>query len=230
MGRERTLLEARGVTVRFGGLIALDEVDLAVMPGEVVGLIGPNGAGKSTLLDVLVGRRTPSSGRVVLDGQDVTSLLPRERAARGVGIVLQGGHVLEHLDVAAHLELGRLAAARAGRSQRTSAHEAEAFLQHALTSEGIAASVPAGELPHGLQQWLELVTVLATSPRVLLLDEPTSGMDRPGRTRTAALLRAVHTADPSLATVIVEHDPDFIRDVAARVVALAAGRITEAGA
>jgi len=227
---ETALLRALGVSVRFGGLAALDAVDMAVRPGEVVGLVGPNGAGKSTLLDVLAGRRTPSDGRVLFDGCDVTMLTSRQRAASGIGIVLQGGRVLEHLDVAAHLELGRLAARRTGRAgsaaSDVSPHSAEVVLA-ALAAEGVTSGMLACDLPHAARQWLELAMVLMTRPRVLLLDEPTSGMDRVGRARTAELLRSLHVADPTLATVIVEHDPTFIRDVVDRTVVLSAGRVVQ---
>jgi ABC-type sugar transport system ATPase subunit len=221
------LLEARSIRVRFGGIVALDGVDLSVGQGEVVGLVGPNGAGKSTLLDVLAGRRTPSEGRILLDGRDVTRSTPRERGTQGIGVVLQGGRVLGHLDVAAHLELGHLAAVRAGRTRRDATATAVASVASALEAEIDAPVRAARELPHAAQQWLELAMVLATRPRVLLLDEPTSGMDRVGRARTAALLQELRTADPSLAMIVVEHDPAFIREVADRVVTLAEGRIVE---
>lgn len=228
MTAEAQVLAARGVTVRFSGSVALDDVDLELDRGEVVGLAGPNGAGKSTLLDVLVGRRTPSSGRVLLDGRDVTRSTPRERAALGVGMVVQGGRVLGHLDVSAHLALGRLAAERVGRAAQADGSDGVEVVTAALAAEGVLGAMLAGGLAHGSQQWLELAMVLATRPRVLLLDEPTSGMDRGGRRRTAALLRDLHAADPMLTTVIVEHDATFIAEVADRVVVLAAGRIEHA--
>lgn len=222
-----SLLAAEGLRVRFGGLVALDGVDVAVRAGEIVGLVGPNGAGKSTLLDVLVGRRTPTAGAVLLEGRDVTHLTPRERAAQGIGIVTQGGRVLGHLDVAAHLALGRLAAERAQRPH-TGARALD-LLTEALCAAAVTPWMLARDLAHGAQQSLELATVLATRPRVLLLDEPTSGMDRDGRTRTATLLRSLHAADPALASVVVEHDPAFIRDVADRVVVLSAGNVIAEG-
>ena len=214
------VLAAERIRVHFGGLTALDGVDLGVAAGEIVGLVGPNGAGKSTLLDVLVGRRRPKSGRVRLDGEDVTDLTPGRRARRGIGIVLQGGRVLGHLTVHEHLALAALSP-RAGRGV--------GIVVETLRADGIDLDVPAEHLPHGAQQWLELATVLATGPRILLLDEPTSGMDASGRSRTAELLRSLHAAEPDLAAVVVEHDPTFIRQVAARVVVLSAGRVLAEG-
>jgi len=217
------LLEVVDVRLVLGAVRALDGINLQVDVGEHVGLVGPNGAGKSTLLDVLIGRRTPNSGAVMLDGEDLTRLVPRQRARRGIGIVLQGGRVIEHLTVGDHLRLATLTR----RSQRLEAEEApvDDLIAASMGTAGLAHHLRADELSRPQRQWLDLLMVLGTAPRLLLIDEPTSGMDQEGRESTADMLRSVREQRPTLASIVVEHDSDFIATVTDRVVRIQDGRV-----
>lgn len=217
------LLEVRDVHVVLGAVRALDGVGLEVRAGERVGLIGPNGAGKSTLLDVLIGRRAPDAGTVLLDGQDITRDVPRVRARRGVGIVMQGGRVIDHLSVAEHLHLARLSRSQQG--DAVTDDGLDETITAAMAGASIAADQLASDLSHPQRQLLDLLMVLGSRPRLLLLDEPTSGMDRAGRDRTASILRAAHVARPMLATLIVEHDEEFLTAITDRIIRIRDGRI-----
>lgn len=217
------LLTVRGVAVDLGSIRALDGFDLEVCVGERVGLVGPNGAGKSTLLDVLIGRTSPDAGAILFDGRDISGLVSRERVRLGIGIVLQGGRVLEHLTVGEHLALAQDAArrrpGRSGRGLPTSASVREVLALSDLEPGAIAA-----ELSHAQRQWLGLMTALMTGPRLLLLDEPTSGMGHARRARTVSLLQRIHAAVPYVSMLIVEHDRGVIDAVTDRVVEMRDGR------
>jgi branched-chain amino acid transport system ATP-binding protein len=217
------LLEVRDVHVRLGAVRALDGVSLEVHAGERVGLIGPNGAGKSTLLDVLIGRRAPDAGTVLLDGQDITADVPRERARRGVGIVLQGGRVIDHLSVTEHLRLAALSHREARDAMVDD--DLDDTIAAAMAGAGIARDQLAAALSHPQRQLLDLLMVLRSRPRLLMLDEPTSGMDREGRDRTASILRDVQAGRPMLATLIVEHDEEFLAANTDRVIRVRDGRV-----
>jgi branched-chain amino acid transport system ATP-binding protein len=224
MTSAQPFLEVRDVHVLLGAVRALDGVSLEVRAGERVGLTGPNGAGKSTLLDVLIGRRTPDAGTVRLDAQDITGDVPRVRARRGVGIVLQGGRVIAHLTVAEHLRLAGLSPRRHG--DRVADDGLHDTIAEGMAGAGLVADRLAADLSHPQRQSLELLMVLRSRPRLLLLDEPTSGMDREGRERTVSLLRAVHIGCPMLATLIVEHDEEFLAAITDRVIRIRDGRVT----
>jgi urea transport system ATP-binding protein len=223
MTSPQPLLEVRDVRVLLGSLRALDGVSLEIHAGDRVGLVGPNGAGKSTLLDVMIGRRTPDEGSILLDGDDITRWAPRERARRGFGIVLQGGRVIDHLRVAEHL---RLAALTDGPQSDVTGEDAlDDTIAAAMAFAGLAPDHVAASLTHPQRQWLDLLMVLRTRPRLLMLDEPTAGMDREGRDRTADILLAVHDARPTLASLIVEHDEEFLATVTDRVIRIRDGRV-----
>lgn len=209
------LLEAGDVHVDIGGRPILTGVDLTVSEGEVVGLMGPNGAGKSTLLDVLAGRRRPGRGHVRLFGEEVTNLPAHRRAKGGLGVVLQGGQILDHLTVAEHLQLGAIA---------TSNDRCPAGLVAEL-AEGLVPTMRAAMLEHASRLDLELATVIATGPRILLLDEPTAGLDPRQRTRIAERIRRIRDAMPELGFLIIEHDEAFLVDVTDRCVLLVGGRL-----
>lgn len=227
MTSAQPLLEVLDVRVLLGAVRALDGVRMEVRAGERVGLIGPNGAGKSTLLDVLIGRRAPDTGTIRLDGRDITGDVPRVRARRGLGIVLQGGRVVDHLSVAEHLHLAGLSH---GQHRDVATDDGlDDTIAAAMAGAKIAVDDLAAELSHPQRQFLDLLMVLRTRPRLLMLDEPTSGMDREGRDRTASILRAVHAGRPSLATLIVEHDEEFLAAVTDRVIRVRDGRVIASG-
>jgi branched-chain amino acid transport system ATP-binding protein len=219
------LLAARGLVHRFGGLVAVDGISLELAQGEVHGVIGTNGAGKSTLVNILSGELRATGGAVELLGRDVTRLSQPRRALAGIGRSYQRSTIFPHLTV---LESCRLAAqARlqrpwaiwsAARRCAVSTSRAEEALERAgLELEG---HVPAGHLPHGKQRQLEIALCLATGPRVLLLDEPMSGM---GAEETERMLVLLAELKRDHATLLVEHDMDAVFRIADRITVMVDG-------
>jgi branched-chain amino acid transport system ATP-binding protein len=194
-------LSVREVSVRFGGLMALDGVSFDVRPGEMLGIIGPNGAGKSTLLDCVSGLRKPTSGKVFLAGTDVAELPGYRRAGLGLGRTFQAPALLSHLDVIGNVMLGRhsqtkasvvgnlLMSPRTRREERESRERALAVL--AELGVGHLAARKAHDLAHGELRVAELARALVMEPSVLLLDEPTSGMTMPERHRIGQMLARI---------------------------------------
>jgi branched-chain amino acid transport system ATP-binding protein len=213
------MLDVSGVSVRFGGHVALDDVRLTAAPGEVTGLIGPNGAGKTTLFNVITGLQAPQRGRVRLDGDDVTGLAPYRRARRGLARTFQRLELFGLLTVRENVEL---AASVRGRRPGRSADEALALV--GLTAMG---EVRADELPTGKARLVELARALATGPRVLLLDEPASGQDDAETEAFRDVLLTV--AAEGIAVVLVEHDVHLVMRTCARVHVLDFGRVLAAG-
>ena len=210
------LLEVLGVTVRFGGVTAVQSVDLTLREGELRCLIGPNGAGKSTFFKVLTGQLTPTEGSVRLRGRDVAGANPHEIARLGVGIKTQVPNVFNGLSVRENVFI---AAAR-----RRSARQARAVVERTLARlqlEAIAERV-VGQLAHGQRQWVEIATVLAQEPQLILLDEPAAGMNHAEVARTAGLIREINRTQ---ALVVVEHDMQFIRMIASTVTVFNRGAV-----
>jgi branched-chain amino acid transport system ATP-binding protein len=235
------VLEVEGVTVRYGGVTALDGVDIAVGAGEIVGVIGPNGAGKTTLFDVISGARRPSGGQVHLGGDDVTRRSPAWRARRGVRRTFQRQQVFGALSVEENLlvaledratrggvavDLLGLSARR--RSVGSNDERVEAMIE-ACGLEQVRRA-PAGALPIGVARIVELARALIGEPQLLLLDEPTSGL---GENETAAfstVLRAhLDESASACGVLLVEHDVGFVMDHADRLVVLDLGRVIADG-
>jgi branched-chain amino acid transport system ATP-binding protein len=216
-------LEARGIVRAFGGLVAVDGVDLAVPAGQVSALIGPNGAGKSTLFACLAGQLRPDRGRVLMTGVDVTRLSPDARARRGLARTFQRLAVFGSLPVADNVRIGAENAERASRAQ-VDAQVAGMLDLLGLTE--VAASLPS-TLPTGTLRLVELARALVGRPRVVLLDEPTSGLDDAQAARVPVAARSL--ADAGRAVVIVEHDLPLVFAAADIVHVLARGRVVASG-
>ena len=214
-------LEVNGVTVAFGGNRALDGVGLTAEPGRVTGLIGPNGAGKSTLFDVVCGLRRPSSGRVLLDGRDVTRMGPARRARHGLARTFQRLELFGRLSVRDNL----LVAAELGPERRRASQVAAEILARLGLTE--LAGAAADALPTGLGRLVEVGRALALRPKFLLLDEPAAGQDVEETGRFAALLRAL--AAEGTAVVLVEHDMSLVMGVCDEVYVLDLGKIIAVG-
>ena len=211
------LLEARAVTVRFGGNAALSEVDLAAEAGHVTGLIGPNGAGKTTLFNVVSGLIRPRSGRVVLDGTDVTRRGPAARSRRGLGRTFQRLEVFGHLSVRDNL--------RVAAEFRRGGPSVDGLLGR-LGLEDIAG-LRADAVPTGRARLVELGRALAVRPKALLLDEPASGQDEHETERFGGLLREL--AADGLAVVLVEHDMRLVMAACDVVHVLDLGKVIATG-
>ena len=218
------VLEAVGLTVRFGGVVAVSGVDLAVESGRVMGLIGPNGAGKTTLFNVLCGLQQPDPGRILLRGQDVTSRSPSTRAALGLARTFQR---LELFDVLTCRENVLVAVEAKGSAFRSPG--GEEVVDRVLERVGLldVADVRADELPTGQARLLEVARALATEPEVLLLDEPAAGLNSRETDELAILIRSL--ADEGLAVVLVEHDISMVMKVCDEIVVLDAGRVISHG-
>ncbi len=214
-------LQVSGVSVAFGGHRVLSGVDVTAAPGRVTGLIGPNGAGKSTLFDVICGLRTPSAGRVVLGGRDVTRQGPTRRARHGLARTFQRLELFGRLTVRDNL----LVAAELG-PQRRRAGSAVAEILTRLDLAGVA-DAPVDTLPTGLGRLVEVGRALAVAPVFLLLDEPAAGQDGAETARFAALLRSL--AAEGTAVLLVEHDMGLVMDVCDEVYVLDLGKIIAAG-
>jgi branched-chain amino acid transport system ATP-binding protein len=230
-----TVLSGRGLTRRYGGLAAVDEVDIDVAAGEVLALIGPNGAGKTTLFSCLTGTERPDAGQVLLDGVDLTGLPADQVARRGVGRTFQRLALFSSLSVRDNLRIGAesrqrgyLARGLLGRRDRA----ADAHLSRVAPVAGLLELTEvldqvAGTLPTGTQRLVELGRALCLDPRVLLLDEPASGLDTAETRHLQAVLRGL--AADGLAVLLVEHDLDLVMRAADRVCVMAAGRVLATG-
>ena len=229
------VLEARAVSKRFGGLVAVNSVDLDVGEGEIVGLIGPNGAGKTTFFNCLTGMETPTSGQIRYRGRRLSGSPDRITAA-GLARTFQNIRlfpnmtVLENVLVGRHCRMkeGLASAIGRGRNFRREEGESRARASELLTLVGLrrAADDLARNLNYGDQRRLEIARALATEPGLLLLDEPTAGMNA-AETRSATdLVRRIR--DQGLAVVVIEHDMRFIFGLCDRVAVLVQGqKLTE---
>jgi branched-chain amino acid transport system ATP-binding protein len=227
-------LSAQQVTVRFSGLTALCEVDIDVPAGSVVGLIGPNGAGKSTLFSVLSGLRRPTTGRVRMNGEDVTTASPQRRAHRGLARTFQHPELFVGLTVREHVVLAyrmRHAPRRAltdiltaGGFRRASATET-AHVDRLLSAFSLTRiqHQPVVGLPLGTTRLVEIARAVARDPSVLLLDEASSGLDALETERLAGALREL-VDERGLSLLLVEHDVDLVMSLADHIYVLDFGR------
>ena len=219
------LLDVDRVSVRFGGLIAVDEVSLEVEERRVTGLIGPNGAGKTTLFNVICGLQSTRGGRVRLDGKDVTRLAPHKWARRGIARTFQRLEIFGSLSVRENVLVAAEIHHRWARDDERPARVADEILDR-LTLRDIGDAL-VDVLPIGLSRLVEVGRALATRPRVLLLDEPSSGLD-PAETEWLGGILGGLTAD-GLGVVLVEHDVGLVMQTCARIYALEFGRIIASG-
>jgi len=223
------LLEVRGLTKSFGGLIALGGVDMTVDENEFHGLIGPNGSGKSTLMKCVAGAELPTKGTIHFAGRDVTAAAPAERARGGIGLKFQITSVLPALSVYDNVLLALQAQNSTAdlilSRTRGVLHER---VMHLLTQFHLAQRCRerADALFHAQQQWLEIAMALACQPRLLLLDEPTAGMSLEERRITGELLMPLKR---HCSLVIVEHDLDFIHNICDVLTVLDQGNVVDNG-
>ncbi len=219
--------------MRFGGVQALQSVDVDVAAGEVTGLIGPNGAGKTTLFDVVCGLQPTGHGRVLLDGTDITRLKAHARARLGVARTFQRLELFDSMSVRDNIrvaaEVHRSYSRRRGAAPEVDAGTPGARADAVLDRVGLRAVADerADSLPTGLARLVEVGRALAGQPKVLLLDEPSSGLGATETDRFAALLHDLAT--DGLGILLVEHDVDLVMRVCARVHVLDFGRVIAAG-
>jgi branched-chain amino acid transport system ATP-binding protein len=228
------LLEVRDVTVRFGGLTAVDSVSFSVQPGEICALIGPNGAGKSTLFNAIAGNVKTTGGEVRFGGRDIGGLTPHEIAALGIRRTFQNGGLFGHLTVLENVLVGLHTTIPSGflglllgqrGSSRSELDATKRGLEKlALMDAAHLAAQRADALSGGQQRIVELVRALATDPPLLLLDEPAVGLSPPMRERLGGNIRRL-AKEHGIAIVLVEHAIELVMKLSDRVIVLNYGKI-----
>jgi branched-chain amino acid transport system ATP-binding protein len=225
-----SVLRVRGLTRRFGGVVAVKDVDLDIASGERRAVLGPNGAGKSTLFNLIAGADIPTEGNIELFGSDVTGLGARQRTRMGLSRTFQTSRLLTGLTVEDNLYLaaigvagGRFRLLRTGRD-RDARHRAARAAETVGMRDRLDAL--AGDLSHGEQRQLEIALALVAEPRMLLLDEPAAGLSRAERQLLTSLLLSL---DPDVTMLLIEHDMDVALTVAERVTMMHDGAVIVEG-
>ena len=223
-------LYLNGVTVSFDGFRALNNLSLAIEPGEMRAIIGPNGAGKTTMMDVITGKTRPDQGDVLFEGtEDLTALDETEIATLGIGRKFQKPTVFESHTVEDNLRLALKSDRRARNTLfwRESASECGRIDEILGTIRlGAVRDWVAGNLSHGQKQWLEIGMLLAQEPKLLLVDEPVAGMTDAETAQTAELLKEINREKT---VVVVEHDMTFVRELGVKVTVLHEGSVIAEG-
>ncbi|HWL70687.1 MAG TPA: ABC transporter ATP-binding protein [Geminicoccus sp.] len=216
-----TLLEAKGLEKRFGGLKAVDGLSLAIEAGELHCLIGPNGAGKSTFFKLILGRYPPTAGTVHFKGEDITRLVAAQRINRGMSVKMQVPGVFPELPVWQNLTIA-LQSHFSGAALRREVDRLLAFVDLAPDARKLA-----GNLSHGQKQWLEIAMAVGVTPTLLLLDEPTAGMSPEETWKTGELILDLNRQ--GMTVLVVEHDMAFVRQIARQVSVLHFGKLFAQG-
>jgi branched-chain amino acid transport system ATP-binding protein len=210
------LLQTRNLSVHFGGVKAVNDVNFTLAEGELRCLIGPNGAGKSTFFKMLTGQLEPSNGEVLFRGRDISRAHAHRIARFGIGIKTQVPSVFDGLSVRENIHLAA--------SRIQSGGRVRGLVDEMLERIGLAhaADRVVGQLAHGQRQWVELGLVLSTDPQLILLDEPAAGMTHEEVHKTAELVREINRTK---ALIVVEHDMQFIRMIAKQITVFNRGSI-----
>ncbi len=233
-----TLLQIKHMTHYFGGLRAVSDFNLTISAGEIRGLIGPNGAGKTTVFNLITGMYTPTEGSIMLNDKNLVGLPIHEIASMGLGRTFQNLRLWRHMTVLEHVKMARfskigygLVGAFLGTSRRVREEkEIKAKAVQLLELVGIShlADQVVTNLPYGAQRKVELARALATEPRVLLLDEPTAGMNPEELANMMTIIREVHQ-ELGLAIFLIEHRMKFVMDLCERIQTLVFGEVVAEG-
>jgi branched-chain amino acid transport system ATP-binding protein len=219
------LIAIDGVTVRFGGTTAVDDVRLDLRPGTITGLIGPNGAGKTTLFNVITGMQRPTSGRVVFDGQDITRRGPAPRAHLGIARTFQRLELFLTLTVRDNVRV----AGDIMKARRRGSYDVDTETDRLLELTGLTAIADqeVSDIPTGRARVVEVARALMTRPRLLLLDEPASGQTEQETEEFAEMLRGL--AADGLGICLVEHDLPLVMGLCSTIHVLDQGRLISSG-
>jgi branched-chain amino acid transport system ATP-binding protein len=233
------MLKSEVVSKHFMGIVALEGVSVDVVKGEILGVIGPNGAGKTTLFNVITGLYEPDTGRVFLNGKDITTLLPHRRIRLGMARTFQNLEIFRDMSVLENVMVGGHTRLKAGfwrsmlntggkrAEERSLREEALALLARLGLSD--KAFEPAVSLSYGNQRRVEIARALASKPAIVFLDEPAAGMN-PKETQELAELIVRLKAELDLTIVIIEHDMNLIMDICYRIIVMTEGRVLTSGA
>lgn len=230
-----SLLEVENVTMEFGGLLALESVDMGIEQGELVSLIGPNGAGKSTLINVVTGMLTPTDGSIRYAGDEIVDMDPYEIVQLGLGRSFQTAEIFPDLTVRENVNVAAFMTEHGSFSlnflrRRDSFEAVRERTNDILETLGLDddAELPASSLPYGDTRRLEVAVGMATDPELMFMDEPTAGMS-PGETEMTTELIKRMQQEWGITILLVEHDMDVVFDVSDRIVTLHQGRIIAEG-
>ena len=233
------ILVTENLTRQFGGLTAVDSLNLSIAPGEILGLIGPNGAGKTTVFNLIAGYHAPTSGRIFFNGKSLTGKRPSRINRIGIARTFQNIRLFPDLTVLENVMLafhGRLQSSFLAATLRTPAYRREeaailAKAQALLAEVGLddLADLPAASLSYGHQRRLEIARALGTAPQLLLLDEPAAGMN-PSETRELMQLIRKIRDDYKLTVLLIEHDMIFVMNICERLIVLDYGKVIAEGA
>ncbi|MCA3631129.1 MAG: ABC transporter ATP-binding protein [Methylobacterium sp.] len=228
----KAVLQVEGIAKHFGGIRAVEDVSFEVHEGEILGIIGPNGCGKSTLFNCILGQLTPNSGRVRLDGQEVTGFSPEEMSKRGVSRTFQLLQVFPELSVRENLILagqehkGTMLSRLFG--PRDAGLTAEAERMIGFFRLGHLADAKAGSLSYGQQKLLDAAMAFMAGPRLVLLDEPAGGVNLTMLGDLRERLKMLN-AEAGATFVVIEHNMDFVMSLCTRVVVMAEGKVLAVG-
>ncbi len=226
-------IETQNLTIRFGGHAAVSNVSCAFRPGELTVIVGPNGAGKTTWFNLVSGQLSPSEGRILKDGADITGLSPSARAKTGIGRAFQLTNLFPRLSVFENVRLAVQSRHGIGprlfRAASSFGEIAETARRHLeATRLDKVANLPAAALPHGDQRKLEVALLLAMEPNVFMFDEPTAGMSVDEAPVILELIEEIRK-DASKTVLLVEHKMDVVRALADRIVVLHNGELVADG-
>lgn len=222
---EQPLLKTSNLSRRFGGLVAVDKLDLEVRPGEILGLIGPNGAGKSTTFNVVSGFYKPSTGTLQIFGQDCAGKSPTAISRMGLVRTFQHGSLAQSMTVRDNIRLGTLHSLRSARRK-----ERLARVQETAAILGLERhlDIQAGSLPHGLQRLVSIGIAFAARPKLLCLDEPLTGLNQTEVAATLDVFRRIRS-DFACAILLVEHNMKAVMAVCDRIYVLHHGKQLASG-
>ena len=232
------LLRVENMTHYFGGLRAVHNYNLEIEPGQIRGLIGPNGAGKTTIFNLITGRYTPTEGHIYLDGTEITGLQPHQIASMGIGRTFQNLRLWRHMTVLDHVKLARYSKINYGligaffdtpkRRREEAEIEEKAYSLLELVGAHRFADQVVVNLPYGIQRRVEMARALATEPKILLLDEPTAGMNPEELIEMMEIIRQVH-AELGLAIFLIEHRMKVVMDLCQIIQTLVFGEVIAEG-
>jgi len=225
------ILEVEGLTKSFGGLMAVNKVDLQIEDRELSSIIGPNGAGKTTLFNLLSGKLRPSSGRVIFKGEEISKLSPREICLKGIGRSFQRVNIFPRLSTFDNVQIAVLSEQKKTRNlfipvRNMVREKTKKILESVMLAD--KEEVLAGLLSHGDQKRLELGIALATRPKLLLLDEPTAGMSPEETKKTTELIQEI-VQDQGLTLILIEHDMSVVFRISEKIRVMHMGRMIAEG-